>query len=150
MNLKGSVFLVLAGTMIFAATASAQLLFGPKDELLDPEKAFRISARALDTRSVEVEFRIAEGYYMYRDRFSFATESGERLAEVEIPRGTLKEDQFFGRTETFRRLVRIRVPVSPGDAARGSVKLKVTSQGCADVGVCYVPLEQSVQVRLPR
>ena len=73
-----------------------------------------------------------------------------RVADVEIPRGTPKEDQFFGRTETFRRLVRIRVPVSPGDAARGSVKLKVTSQGCADVGVCYVPLEQSVQVRLPR
>ena len=150
MSLKGRVVLVLAGTMIFAATASAQLLFGSKDELLDPEKAFRISARALDARSVEVEFRIAEGYYMYRDRFSFATESGERLAEVEIPRGTPKEDQFFGRTETFRRLVRIRVPVSPGDAARGSVKLKVTSQGCADVGVCYVPLEQLVQVRLPR
>lgn len=150
MNPKGSVLVTLVGAMIFAATASAQLLFGPKDELLDPEKAFRISARALDARSVEVEFRIAEGYYMYRDRFSFATESGERLAEVEIPRGTPKEDQFFGRTETFRRLVRIRVPVSRGDAARGSVKLKVTSQGCADVGVCYVPLEQSVQVRLPR
>lgn len=135
-----------------AAPASAQLqwLLGSKDELLDPEKAFRISARALDERSVEVEFAIADGYYMYRDRFSFATESGRQLADVEIPRGTPKEDQFFGRTETFRRLVRIRVPVSPGDAARGSVKLKVTSQGCADVGVCYVPLEQSVRVRLPR
>lgn len=134
--------------MIAAAPANAQLLFGSKNDLLDPEKAFRISARALDERNVEVEFRIAEGYYMYRDRFSFATESGKRLADVEIPRGTLKEDPFFGRTETFRRLVRMRVPVSPEEAAKGSLNLKITSQGCADIGVCYVPLEQTVRVNL--
>jgi thiol:disulfide interchange protein DsbD len=84
----------------------------------------------------------------YRDRFSFATESGKRLADVEIPRGTPKEDPFFGKTETFRRLVRIRVPVSPEDAAKNSIDLKVTSQGCADVGVCYLPLEQTVRVNL--
>ena len=119
------------------------------DELLEPGKAFRISARPLDARTVEVEFRIARGYYMYRDRFSFATESGRKLAEAEIPRGKLKEDPFFGKSETFRDLVRIRVPVTPADAAAGRVTLKVTSQGCSDKGVCYVPLEQAVSVRLP-
>jgi thiol:disulfide interchange protein DsbD len=120
------------------------------DELLEPEKAFRISARPLDARAVEVEFRIARGYYMYRDRFSFATESGSKLAEVEIPRGKVKEDPFFGKSETFRDLVRIRVPVTARDVAAGRVTLKVTSQGCSDKGVCYVPLEQVVSVRLPR
>ena len=120
------------------------------DELLEPEKAFRISARPLDARTVEVEFRIARGYYMYRDRFSFATESGSKLAEVEIPRGKVKEDPFFGKSETFRDLVRIRVPVTARDAAAGRITLKVTSQGCSDKGVCYVPLEQAVSVTLPR
>ena len=140
----------LALLSCLAVPALAQLRPAPASELLDPGKAFRISARALDERNVEVEFRIADGYYMYRDRFSFATESGKPLAEVEIPRGTPKEDQFFGRTETFRHLVKIRVPVSANDAAKGSVNLKVTSQGCADIGVCYVPLEQTVRVALPR
>jgi thiol:disulfide interchange protein DsbD len=139
---------LLASTLALAALPAVAQLFG-QPELLEPEKAFRISARALDERNVEVEFRIADGYYMYRDRFSFATESGKPLAEVEIPRGKLKEDQFFGKTETFRDLVRIRVPVSPEDAAKGSVNLKVTSQGCSDKGVCYVPLEQMVRVSLP-
>jgi hypothetical protein len=41
---------------------------------------------ALGEHNVEVEFRIAEGYYLHRDRFSFATESGKALAEVEIYR----------------------------------------------------------------
>ncbi|MEX1073789.1 MAG: protein-disulfide reductase DsbD N-terminal domain-containing protein [Burkholderiales bacterium] len=148
MRTHGVLLAVLLG---LAGHSWAQLLpgLGKADELLDPEKAFRISARALDERNVEVEFRIADGYYLYRDRFSFATESGKPLAEVEIPRGTPKEDAFFGRTETFRHLVRIRVPVSAQDAAKGSVELKVTSQGCADIGVCYVPLEQTVHVALP-
>jgi thiol:disulfide interchange protein DsbD len=139
---------LLASTLTLAALPAAAQLFG-EPELLEPEKAFRLSARALDERNVEVEFKIADGYYMYRDRFSFATESGKPLAEVEIPRGKLKEDQFFGKTETFREAVRIRVPVSPEDAAKGSVNLKVTSQGCSDKGVCYVPLEQMVRVSLP-
>lgn len=52
------------------------------DELLEPEKAFRISTRPLDERTVEVEFKIAPGYYMYRDRFSFATDSGKTLEEA--------------------------------------------------------------------
>jgi len=141
-------FVVAMALALAAAPACAQL-FGA-DELLEPEKAFRLTARALDERNVEVEFRIAEGYYLYRDRFSFATESGRWLAGVEIPRGELKEDPFFGRTETFRRAVRMRVPVSGEDIRRGNVKLKVISQGCSDKGVCYVPLEQTVSVTLPK
>ena len=146
-RLQSFLFALLLG---LAGPSPAQLTLGSEKELLDPEKAFRVSARALDSRHVEVEFRIANGYYMYRDRFSFATEAGRPLAEVEIPRGAPKEDPFFGRTETFRHLVKIRVPVSAEDAARGSVNLKVTSQGCADAGVCYLPLEQTVRVTLPQ
>ena len=146
--LRSATFLLLLAAA--AGPANAQLFGAPANELLEPQKAFRISARPLDRRTVEVEFKIAGGYYMYRDRFSFATASGKPLGEAQIPRGTPKEDPFFGKTETFRDLVRIRVPVSAEDAAKGSVDLKVTSQGCADVGVCYTPLEQSVRVDLPR
>ena len=132
-----------------APAASAAPWLDAPGELLDPQKAFRISTRALGGQRVEVEFRIAEGYYLYRDRFRFATESGEPLAEVEIPRGKAKEDPSFGKTETFRDQVRIRLTVSAKDAAKGSVSLKVTSQGCAEGRVCYAPLEQVVKVRLP-
>lgn len=139
--------LLLLAVALAAAPAAAQLFWG-EPELLDPERAFRISARALDEQTVEVEFKIAKGYYMYRDRFSFKTEAGRPLAEVEIPRGKVKEDQFFGKSETFRELVRIRVPVTAEEAAKGSVLLRVTSQGCSDKGVCYTPLEQIVRVSL--
>ena len=135
-------------TLALAANPAAAQLFGSPD-LLEPEKAFRISARALDERNVEVEFRIARGYYMYRHRFFFATEGGKPIEDAQIPRGEMKEDQFFGKQETFRDRVRIRVPIPAQEAAKGAVSLKVASQGCADKGVCYVPLEQTVRVKLP-
>lgn len=140
-----ALLLVLA----LAATPASAQLFG-NQELLEPDKAFRVSARALDARNVEVTFKIADGYYMYRERFSFATADGRPLAGVEIPRGKVKEDQFFGKQETFRDFVRIRVPVSAADAAKGTLTLNITSQGCSDKGICYIPQTQQVQVPLPR
>jgi len=114
-------------------------------ELLEPEKAFRFSARVLEGNAVEVQFAIADGYYMYRERFAFAA-GNARLGKPEFPAGEKKKDQFFGETETYRKEVRIRVPVEAG--AGEALQLVVTSQGCADVGVCYVPMESAATLRL--
>ncbi|HEU0199498.1 MAG TPA: protein-disulfide reductase DsbD N-terminal domain-containing protein [Burkholderiaceae bacterium] len=119
------------------------------EDLLDPRQAFRLSAAPLDDHSVAVTFRIADGYYMYRDRFRFASAEGRVLADVDLPSGERKNDPFFGETEIYRRQVTVRVPLSAEEAARGRVKLRITSQGCADIGVCYAPLEQMVEVPLP-
>ncbi|MBM3347503.1 MAG: protein-disulfide reductase DsbD [Betaproteobacteria bacterium] len=115
-------------------------------DLLEPEQAFRFSARALDGSSVEVRYRIARGYYMYRERFEFAAEPATvALGVPQFPRGEAHTDVFFGRTETYRNEVRIVVPVSAG-ARRFT--LLVTSQGCADAGVCYPPQKQRAALDL--
>ena len=117
------------------------------DELLEPDKAFGFSARALDAATVEVRYAIADGYYLYRDRFRFAAEPASvTLGQPQFPKGQVHEDQFFGKQETYRKEVRIRLPVEAAGAER--LKLLVTSQGCADVGVCYVPQVQSAELRL--
>ena len=117
-------------------------------ELLDPAIAFKFSARALDSSTLEVRYQIAKGYYMYRDRFKFALESeGAKLGEAQFPRGEIHDDEFFGKVETYRKEVRIRLPLV-GAAAASRVKLSVTSQGCADVGVCYVPQVQTAEIEL--
>ena len=119
-------------------------------ELLGPRDAFRLSVRALDNRTAQLDFRIAPGYYLYRDRFRFETESGKAIADAELPTGKIKEDQFFGRSQIYRDRVSIKVPLSAADVARKQVRLKIVSQGCADVGVCYIPQEQWVDVKLDR
>ena len=117
------------------------------DNLLEPEKAFRMSARPLDATTVEVSFAIAEGYYMYRERFRFAVDPGSngKLGAPQFPAGTRKKDEFFGEVETYRKQVAIRLPVADAD---GPLHLTVTSQGCADVGVCYIPMDSKAVVRL--
>jgi thiol:disulfide interchange protein DsbD len=129
-----------------AAPAAAQLrLGGSADELLEPEKAFRFSARALGAGAIEVRFAIAEGYYMYRDKFRFsAGGDAVRLGAPEMPPSLRREDQFFGTVETYRKDVAIRIPAEGG----GAFDLKVISQGCADVGVCYVPMESRARIVL--
>ena len=132
--------------LCLAAGPAAAQLFGKKtDELLEPEKAFRFSARA-DGGAVEVRFVIADGYYMYRDKFRFAAEGNPdvRLGAPQFPVGTRHKDEFFGETETYRKQVTIRIPAE----GEGRLELKVVSQGCADVGVCYVPMESHATLHL--
>jgi thiol:disulfide interchange protein DsbD len=116
-------------------------------DLLEPEKAFQMSARALDANDVEVHFAIADGYYMYRHRFRFALEDpgSAKLGEAVFPPGDRHKDEFFGEVETYRKAVAIRVPVT---GATGPLKLVVTSQGCADIGVCYVPMDSRATVQM--
>ena len=139
-----------------ALVAAAPSWAASVDDLLEPEKAFRLSARALDPTAIEVRFQIAEGYYMYRDKFGFAVAGGgATLGSPELPQGQVKNDEFFGTVETYRKQVAIRIPVTvpeqgrdPSFPARAeSLALEVTSQGCADVGVCYPPLTQKIEVR---
>jgi len=134
---------------LVCAPAFGQLKLGAStDNLLDPERAFRFSARALDGSAIEVMFIIADGYYLYRERFRFGAEGnpGVRLGTPQFPSGLKHKDEFFGEVETYRKEVRVRIPVE-GD---GRFDLKVVSQGCADAGVCYVPMESKVSLRLDR
>jgi thiol:disulfide interchange protein DsbD len=133
--------------LLFASGAASA---ANASDLLEPEKAFRMSTRALDARTVEVSFAIAEGYYMYRERFRFAADpaSKAKLGAPQFPPGTRKKDEFFGEVETYRKQVVIRVPVTEMDGAQGTLRLTVTSQGCADVGVCYIPMDSKATIQL--
>src|SRR5712671_4697072 len=134
-------------SILLLLTALAPARAANTDELLEPDKAFRFSARALDAGTVEVRYAIADGYYLYRDRFRFAAEPASvTLGQPGFPNGQIHEDKFFGKQETYRKEVRIRLPLEAAGAER--MKLQVTSQGCADLGVCYVPQVQSAELRL--
>ena len=140
-------FTAFAFWLALAAPAFAQFSFGSSpDNLLEPEKAFRFSAQIAGGDAVEVRFAIAPGYYLYRERLSFSTEgnSAVRLGAAQLPRGTPHKDEFFGQVETYRKEVAIRIPLE----GTGPFDLKVVSQGCADVGVCYVPMESRAHLVL--
>jgi len=118
-------------------------------ELLDPDKAFRFSARLKDARSIEVNYQIASGYYLYRDKFRFILSPADaKPGAAQFPAGEKHHDDFFGEVETYRGNVSIVLPFELTNASVAAVKLAATSQGCADVGVCYIPHEQKAELQL--
>ncbi|MBP5997110.1 MAG: protein-disulfide reductase DsbD [Azonexus sp.] len=120
------------------------------EEFLDPAVAFKPSARALDAQTIEVAFEIAKGYYLYRDKFRFAVDGDiVTLGTPVFPRGKEKNDENFGKVEVFYKNVAIRLPVDRNASGALPLRLNVTSQGCADAGVCYPPQTQTVSFELP-
>jgi len=120
------------------------------DQLLPPDQAFAFSARPDGPDAVIAEWRIAAGYYLYRDKFRFESGTpGVTLGTPDLPKGKVKEDEFFGRVEIYRERVRIRIPVRRGPDAPRAFELVAHSQGCADLGVCYPPQRQVALLSLP-
>ena len=109
------------------------------EEVLPPDQAFQFSARLADTDVVEIRYAIADGYYLYRDKFKFSSDTaGVSLGDPNLPAGKIKEDEFFGKVETYRGDITLRVPVQ-GAESLDEMRLKSQFQGCADAGVCYTP-----------
>lgn len=108
-----------------------------KEDFLEPEAAFKFAAKMQDSKTAVVTFAIADGYYMYRERFQFKA-AGAVLGTPELPRGIVKFDKTFEKdVESYRKQVTITLPVQ----ASAPFVLTVTSQGCTDQGLCYAPLE---------
>ena len=137
-------------------TRTLLLLFGlllplsavAADALLDADKAFAFSARALDDKTLEVRYEIADGYYLYRDKFKFQlAPDTAKSGPAQFPPGKIKKDEIFGEVETYRGSVAIRLPFD-APAGMPEITLKATSQGCADLGVCYPPNPQSLKITL--
>ena len=141
--------LVLAFLSIGVEAASS--LPGSADaapEVLPVDQAFRLGVD-LGAARPRVFWQLAPGYYLYRHRLEFAlARSDERtLAEVSIPDGKQKTDEYFGDVEVY--YFDLAVPISlPGDLPQGAY-LKVAYQGCADAGLCYPPERRYVALDGP-
>jgi thiol:disulfide interchange protein DsbD len=115
-------------------------------EFLEPEKAFIFSAEMVAPETLELRYRVAPGYYMYRERFGITISpiGAATLGDAVYPKGEVKYDPTFEKDmEVFHQDVVIRVPVAAGGQP---FTLTVTAQGCADAGLCYPPMDSSVKL----
>lgn len=115
-------------------------------EPLDPEKAYRFSARLVDEKTIEARWDVLPDYYLYKGKIAFsAIPASVQLGPPELPKGEEKDDEFFGRIESLRGTVIARIPIVAGTPP---FTLKAESQGCWDGGVCYPPLTQEAKLTL--
>jgi thiol:disulfide interchange protein DsbD len=115
-------------------------------DLLPVDQAFALTASAPAAGRIELRWKIAGGYYLYRQRISVQADPAFQARPLQLPRGARHHDEFFGDVETYRQQL---LATLPGDSIAASVTLKVKYQGCADLGVCYPPQTRTLIVALP-
>jgi len=111
------------------------------DDFLPPEQAFVLEVAREDAGRARLHWRIAPGYYLYRNRISVEAASPDtQLGAVTLPDGLPHEDEFFGPQQIYRD--DLTAGVALGSA--GAASLRITYQGCADAGLCYPPQVREV------
>ncbi len=132
--------------LLLCVTFFGQLAYAESENgsptYLEPEKAFQLSAKMADEKTLAVTYRIASGYYMYRERFQFDAAPAV-IGAPNFPAGKIKfDDTFQKEVETYRDAVTVTLPVQGTD----SFTLTVVAQGCADQGLCYAPMTSRIRL----
>ena len=138
----------LLALLAFALPAMPAFAVSEAD-LLPVDQAFALTASAPSRDRIEVQWKVADGYYLYRHRIDVQVDgSGFQAGKLQLPKGKAYRDEFFGDVETYHQDL-TGVLAGEAGAATGSVALKVKYQGCADAGICYPPQTRRLVVKLP-
>jgi len=133
-------------TLLFITTAKAQ-----QKDFLDPEKAFVLQAQMSEPGVVKLNFKIARGYYMYREQFAFKIDTDVvKIGHAKFPTGRVKHDPTFDRKmELYFKEAVITLPITtwPKDIQSIPFVLTVTAQGCAEAGICYPPMDFVIKMQ---
>ena len=141
----------IAATVVLCSVVPAYAAHSqaPEPELLEPDTAFALSTRVLDAQTLEARWRIADGYYMYRDKFKFEAVDNVVLQAPIFPAGKRKDDPLFGTVETYTGEVAVQLPFLRRNPDAQATTLRITAQGCNEpVGVCYPPITKAVRYEL--
>ncbi len=118
-------------------------------DLLEADQAFHLTTHTVNNNTLEVRWKIAPGYYLYRDKFKFEAIDGVTLKNPVFPRGKKKQDPLFGVVDIYIKSVKVRLPFERKTDAP-TARLRITAQGCNEpVGVCYPPIVKEVDFKLP-
>ncbi len=135
---------------VLALLALMTLLLAPlavraDEAFLDPAVAFQLSTRVLADKRVELTYKIAPGYYLYRERFKFSS-ADAKLGDPQIPPGKKHYDTALEENvETYHDQVVVLLPVLSGGK---TITIAATHQGCAEKGLCYPPQPRTVNVTM--
>lgn len=133
---------------IFAPLTAWSQVLSDDPPLLAVEDAFRFSAVPRGPL-VRIQAHAQDGYYLYRDRIRLESRTpGVEIGDALLPPGKSKEDPLFGQVQVYRGQTLIDLPLRKAPPPGTPFEIAITSQGCADLGVCYPPDTRILQVTL--
>ncbi|WP_047535322.1 protein-disulfide reductase DsbD [Methylotenera sp. N17] len=108
-----------------------------EDDFLSPDIAFQVTIAPTDAQTLQANFKVEPGYYLYKQRIKLNVESPETalITAMDLPAGEIKDDPNFGKQEVYHHDFSTKVGVSSTE----NLAVKVTYQGCSEKGLCYAP-----------
>jgi len=135
---------------LIAGTADGEPLLARYgvQKFLDPDDAFRVTASQGDGRTIILQWRVEQGYYLYRDKIAVTPEDETRLTlgPPQLPAGQVTQDEYFGEVTSIEHDFQSAVPVLQVAGDTRDLELLVTYQGCAEAGLCYPPITKALVV----
>jgi thioredoxin:protein disulfide reductase len=105
------------------------------------DHAFQLRAQLDEEEGIELNWIIAPGYYLYRDRI-VVTLDGQRVRTV-TEKGEPKDDPNFGLVEVYHGNGTATVPA---ELLPEKGRIIVTYQGCGENTICYPPVSKTVDL----
>ena len=123
---------------------------GAQPKFLPPDQAFALQVTMRDAHTLQANFSVTPGYYMYRDKIRFEVKDGAaKILEVNLPRGEMKQDPSFGEIEVFHDSFQAEITLDRLTDAATSMTLGAVYMGCSEEGLCYPPINKTISVSLP-
>jgi len=127
----------------------SQLSGTEQPEFLDPEDAFIVSVDVVSMDKIKVHWQIADGYYLYKDKFNFSIqEDNIAITDIKLPEGKLKNDPDFGSVRVNYHEVDAHLSVQKSDESLLAAELLVKYQGCKEDVLCYPPISKTFPIKL--
>lgn len=141
--MRKKVSLIIALLLTLATSVFAQ-----SSQPIPAEQAFQFSATARDYQTILLMWKIAPGYYLYRDRIQFSSFEPNkiRLGQPLFPTGLDKFNSESGHYTVYANQLQVPIPVI--ESQKSVVNLRVTYQGCSEAGYCYPPITKVVRINL--
>ncbi len=127
-----------------SSNSSSVLLADTAPEFLPVEEAYRLQVEG-GAQGLIFDWRIAPAYYLYQHKFAAAAIDGSGATlplAMDYPPGKAIYDEYYEKElQVYYHTLALRVDL-PAHLQGQAWTLSVSSQGCADAGLCYPPRTQ--------
>ena len=132
-----------------SSTNQINIINNLTDNASQVSSAFKPFLSQIDKQTLEVAFQIKPKHYLYKDKITVTSLDPEiQIGAIELPKGKIKTDEWFGETEVFYNEVFGRISFKYDNPPRSNIEFILSYQGCIEDEICLPPQQTSFKIEL--